>query len=191
MTLLRLALMALLAAGAGEPGARTDTLAWCAVVLATVTALLDAGGWPTGAPPAAGQATSGARFDMETDAVMVLVLSALVPACWTRPAPGCWPPAGCATAFVLAAGLCPWLSAPLPPSLRRKTVCVVQIVALIVCLGPIVTPPLAELIARRRAGAAGLFVRGGHRLAGAPALGAPARADAQRVGAAALAFFLM
>ena len=50
-------------------------------------------------------------------------------------------------AFVLAAGAWPWLAAPLPPSMRRKTVCVVQIVTLIVCLGPIVTPIAASAIA--------------------------------------------
>jgi hypothetical protein len=50
-------------------------------------------------------------------------------------------------AFVAAAAVWPWLSAPLLPSRRRQTVCVVQITALIVCLGPVVPPPLAAALA--------------------------------------------
>ena len=50
-------------------------------------------------------------------------------------------------AFVAAAALWPWLAAPLPPSRRRQAVCVVQITALIVCLGPIVPPALASALA--------------------------------------------
>jgi hypothetical protein len=49
----------------------------------------------------------------------------------------------------------PWLAAPLPPSRRRQTVCVVQITTLIVCLGPVVPPELAARSQRQR-GAAGL-----------------------------------
>jgi hypothetical protein len=47
------------------------------------------------------------------------------------------------------------MRATLPPSLRRKTICVVQIVALIVGLLPTVTPPLSTSIA-----AAGLLILG-------------------------------
>ena len=50
-------------------------------------------------------------------------------------------------AFVAAARVWPWLAAPLAPSRRRQTVCVVQITTLIVCLGPIVPPALAAALA--------------------------------------------
>ena len=44
-------------------------------------------------------------------------------------------------AFVLAGLWLPWLRAALPPSVRRQTGCVVQVVALIGCLVPLVPPP--------------------------------------------------
>ena len=47
---------------------------------------------------------------------------------------------------VAAAFIWPWLNGPLPPSKRRQTVCVVQITTLIVCLGPIVPPLLANAL---------------------------------------------
>ena len=46
-------------------------------------------------------------------------------------------------AFVGAARLWPWLSAPLPPSLRRKVVCVWQVAALMLSLTPVIGPALA------------------------------------------------
>lgn len=134
ITLLRLAFVALLAAGIGEPALQTPMLAWCAVALATVTALLDAADGPI-ARRRSQASDFGARFDMETDALLIAVLSVLVLALDKT---GAW---------VLAASAWPWLAAPLPPSARRKTVCVVQIVTLIVCLGPIVTPGWASVIA--------------------------------------------
>jgi len=39
------------------------------------------------------------------------------------------------------------MRAPLGPSLRRKTVCVIQVVSLVVCLAPIVPPGLSLWIA--------------------------------------------
>ena len=145
ITLFRLALVALLAAGVGEPALQTPLLAWCAVVLATVGALLDAADGAIARRRGQGS-DFGARFDMETDALLIAVLSVLVLALDKT---GAWVLAAGALryAFVLAAGAWPWLAAPLPPSVRRKTVCVVQIVTLIVCLGPIVTPGWASVIA--------------------------------------------
>jgi phosphatidylglycerophosphate synthase len=139
VTTLRLAMVALLAAGVGEPATRAPVLAWAAVVLATVAALLDAVDGPL-ARRRQLASSFGARFDMETDAFLILVLSVLVLQFGKA---GAWVLAAGAMryAFVLAAGVWPWLAAPLPPSMRRKTVCVVQIVMLIVCLGPII--PLA------------------------------------------------
>jgi phosphatidylglycerophosphate synthase len=145
ITLLRLALVALLAAGVGEPALQTPLLAWCVVVLATVDALLDAADGAIARRR--GQASDfGARFDMETDALLIAVLSVLVLALDKA---GAWVLAAGAMryAFVLAAVAWPWLAAPLPPSVRRKTVCVVQIVTLIICLAPIVTPRWAGMIA--------------------------------------------
>lgn len=115
------------------------------VVIGSVAALLDlVDGWVarrTGTTSA-----FGARLDMEVDALLIVVLSALV---WRFGITGPW---------VLASGLMrylfvalalpfPWLARPLPPSRRRQTVCVVQIVALLVALAPLTPPPLAVLAA--------------------------------------------
>lgn len=143
ITLLRLALIALLAALLGEASAAS--LAWAALGLATLAALLDAVDGPI-ARRSQQASPFGARFDMETDALLILVLSLLVFALGQA---GAWVLAAGAMryVFVLAARPWPWLAAPLPPSLRRKTVCVVQIVTLIVCLAPIVPPAWAHWIA--------------------------------------------
>jgi phosphatidylglycerophosphate synthase len=88
----------------------------------------------------------GARFDMEIDALLILILAILV---WQ---------AGRVDAWVLAIGLMrygfvlagrpwAWLRAPLPPSRRRQAVCAIQGVALLVCLLPPIPPWIAGLIA--------------------------------------------
>lgn len=77
----------------------------------------------------------GARFDMELDALFILGLCVATLA------------AGKAGAWVVALGLMrylfmatawglPWLGRPLPDSFRRKTICVWQIVTLMVALLP-------------------------------------------------------
>src|SRR5690606_38381381 len=88
----------------------------------------------------------GARFDMEMDAVSTLVLATLV---WHFGKAGVWVIASglLRYAFVAAAHEWPWLRAPLPPSKRRQTICVVQIGALLVCLAPSVPPAQSERIA--------------------------------------------
>jgi phosphatidylglycerophosphate synthase len=145
VTLTRLALVALLAAGIGEPSASANSLAWGAIVVATTAALLDAVDGPLAR--AHGLASEfGARFDMETDALLILVLCLLV---IHFDKAGIWVLAAglMRYAFVLAAKLWPWMARPLPPSQRRKAVCVAQITSLIVCLGPIIHPAWSQAIA--------------------------------------------
>ena len=145
VTLARLALVALLAAGVGEPLTDATGLAWGAIAVATTAALWDALDGPLAR--AQGLASEfGARFDMETDALLVLVLSLLV---IHFDKAGAWILAAglMRYAFVLAGRALPWLARPLPPSQRRKAVCVVQITSLIVCLGPIIAPPWSRAIA--------------------------------------------
>lgn len=88
----------------------------------------------------------GARFDMETDAFLIVTLSVLV---WRIGHAGGWVMASglLRYAFVAAGWRWPWMRADLPPSVRRQAVCVVQIVALIVALAPLVRPPLSSAIA--------------------------------------------
>ena len=145
VTLLRLAMIALLAGGVGEAMDSPNPIAWAAVVLATIAALLDA----VDGPLARSQGLTsefGARFDMESDAFLIMVLSLLV---WHFGKAGAWVLlAGLARyLFVAAAWAWPWLSEPLPHSMRRKTICVVQITCLIVCLGPIISRPWSQAIA--------------------------------------------
>jgi phosphatidylglycerophosphate synthase len=88
----------------------------------------------------------GARFDMETDALLILVLAALV---WQLGKAGVWILlAGLLRyLFVAASFVLPWLGGVLPPSRRRQTVCVVQIVSLIGALVPVVTQPASAALA--------------------------------------------
>jgi phosphatidylglycerophosphate synthase len=71
----------------------------------------------------------GARFDMEVDAFLVLVLSVHVAGIV-----GPWALAigGMRYAFVVAGWLLPWLRGPVPPSYVAKTVAAVQGVVLVV-----------------------------------------------------------
>jgi phosphatidylglycerophosphate synthase len=88
----------------------------------------------------------GARFDMETDALLILVLSALV---WRSGKAGAWVLASglMRYAFIAAATVWPWLQEPLEPSRRRQSLCVVQVVALIAALLPTVGAPAASAMA--------------------------------------------
>ena len=116
---------------------------WVLVGVLVITASLDA--IDGAAARRTGMSSDfGARFDMETDAAFILIMCVLV---WQMGVTGPWilVAGGMRYAFVAAAWVWPWLSGPLPPSRRRQTVCVVQVVALILALVP-VTPPLWALV---------------------------------------------
>lgn len=152
VTLLRLALAGLLVGLLGEAGWAPPLaaegragLAWGVVALATLTALLDAADGPLARRSGLASAF-GARFDMETDAAFILVLCVLV---WQAGQTGPWVLAAGLLRYAFVAAARPWpcLAAPLAPSRRRQTVCVVQITSLIICLAPIVPPVLATALA--------------------------------------------
>lgn len=86
----------------------------------------------------------GARFDMEVDALTILALAVLAVLLGKA---GIWTLAiGLMRYAFLGAGvLWPRLAAPLPPSFRRKAVCVVQYAALIIMLVPAVPVPASSL----------------------------------------------
>lgn len=77
----------------------------------------------------------GARFDMETDAALIIVLCL---ALWLAGLAPVWVLAIglMRPLFVIAGWLLPWLAADLPRSFRRKLVCVVQIAVLPAALLP-------------------------------------------------------
>jgi len=143
VTMIRGGLIALLAGFITEP--LTPLLCWLLVVVATGTALLDIVDGRL-ARRAGMTSAFGARFDLETDAVMIAVLAFLA---WQLDKAGSWILLAGALryGFVVAGVLQPWLARPLPPSRRRQTLCVVQIVALITLLVPIILPPLSIAIA--------------------------------------------
>lgn len=143
VTLARAAVVALLAGLVGEtpsPG-----LGWLAAGATLAVLVLD--GLDGRLARRHGTASAyGARFDMETDALLGLVLALLVLA---------FDKAG---AFVLVAGLAryafgallgltPRLDAPLAPSRRRQAVCVIQLAGLALCLVPWVARPASDVLA--------------------------------------------
>ncbi len=145
VTLVRGVLVALLAGLVGE---RSDTgVPVLAVALATTVAVLDGvDGWLARRTRMA--SGFGARFDMEIDAVLIMVLALLA---WLLGKAGAWVLC-CGLlryAFVGASVPLPWLRNPLPPSERRRAIAVVQMIALIVSLAPVVpvasSAPVAAL----------------------------------------------
>lgn len=88
----------------------------------------------------------GARYDVEADSLLNLALAILV---WRYDKAGAWVLlSGLLRYFFVVAGwFLPWISAPLPSSMRGKIICVIQIFALIALLLPGVTPPLSTAIA--------------------------------------------
>jgi phosphatidylglycerophosphate synthase len=149
VTVARGALVALLAGLIGE---RADTGApLLALSVAIAVAVLDGvDGWLARRTRMASD--FGARFDMETDAMLIAVLAVLA---WQFGKAGPWVLASglLRYAFVVAGSAVVWLRRPLPPSQRRKAVAVVQVVALIVSVAPFVPTPLAGLAAAGGLGA--------------------------------------
>ncbi|MGQ5261234.1 CDP-alcohol phosphatidyltransferase family protein [Micromonospora sp. ZYX-F-536] len=85
----------------------------------------------------------GARFDMEVDAFLILVLSVYV-----APAAGAWVLAIGAMryAFVAASAVLPWLSGSLPPRYWRKVVAAAQGVLLAVAAARVLPEPWTTLV---------------------------------------------
>ena len=82
----------------------------------------------------------GARFDMEVDAFLILVLSVFVGGMF-----GWWTVAIGAFRYAFAAGCraMPWLAVPLPPRFSRKVVAAVQGIVLVVATAQVLPPALA------------------------------------------------
>ena len=144
VTLLRAGLVCL-AGGALLAGGPPALPSWSLAALVTVALSLDAvDGWLARRLDLS--SSFGARFDLEIDALLLLILALLV---WRAERAGAWVLAiGLLRyLFVLAGWLLPWLRRPLPPSRRRQAVCVLQGVTLLLCLLPPVSAVLAALAA--------------------------------------------
>ncbi|HEY1900534.1 MAG TPA: CDP-alcohol phosphatidyltransferase family protein [Steroidobacteraceae bacterium] len=143
VTLARGALVALLAGLIGERGVAGVPL--LATLVAVAVAALDGvDGWLARRTQMASR--FGARFDMETDAVLILVLAVLAQQFGRV---GVWVLASglLRYAFVGAGVAMPCLRHPLPPSERRKAVAVIQVVALIATLAPFIPAAWAAPLA--------------------------------------------
>ncbi|MGB3556213.1 MAG: CDP-alcohol phosphatidyltransferase family protein [Jannaschia sp.] len=137
-TLIRAALVAILAAAVLIPDALTNRPS-AIPTLATAALLLDGvDGWLARRAKLA--SAFGARFDMEVDAVLAAVLALILARSAqvdTSLGMAALLVLGFARyAFVLAAGLLPWLRADLPERTSRKAICVVQIATLVAFLLP-------------------------------------------------------
>ncbi len=145
VTLARAAGTALLAAFILAPSMITGAAGWLAAAGAAVLLALDGiDGWLARRQGLA--SGFGARFDMEVDALLILVLAALV-LVLGKAGPWVLGLGLMRYAFVLAGLMAPSLRAELPPSWRRKAVCVLQIGALAVLLLPGLAPPWSSAIA--------------------------------------------
>lgn len=127
---------ALVADSVGQP-----TPVAALVVLATVALLLDAVDGQVARRTGTSSAL-GARFDMEVDAVLILVLSFFVAGSL-----GGWVLAIGALryVFVAAAWGLPWLRGPLSPRLSRKVVAAVQGIALVLAASGMLAPMVATV----------------------------------------------
>jgi phosphatidylglycerophosphate synthase len=146
ITLVRAGVACLIASRALDPAPLNMTERWVLVALAGAALLLDgADGW---AARRQGLASAfGARFDMETDAFAIAVLAVTVVKTAAVPY---WVLAIGAMRYLCLAAAClsPVLRRGPPPSAfadrRRKTIAVVQSLALLVALAPATSPGWAQ-----------------------------------------------
>jgi phosphatidylglycerophosphate synthase len=142
-TTARATLVALVVSLVGEPGVQV-VAATAAGVTLLVTALDGVDGWLARRTRMA--SNFGARFDMETDALLVMALSVLA---WQYGKAAGWVLLCGLLRYLFVAGgwLWPWLRRPLPPSSRRQAICVVQVVGLSLTIVPVIPTPLSTVLA--------------------------------------------
>jgi len=145
LTLARATLVLPLAPASVLSGEFTGVGYWWIVGLSTVALALDGLDGPL-ARRTGTESAFGARFDMELDAFLLLVLSVLV---WQSGKAGSWVLLVGALRYLFVFGGLVWppLRGALPPSMRRKVVCVVQGIVLVVCLGPVIPSTPAVVFA--------------------------------------------
>lgn len=147
LTLARLVIACILAAFAGDAlqGAPGDKIMWGLFLLAAAALAID--GLDGLAARRLDLASAfGARFDMEVDAFLILVLSVFAAMLGKA---GVWVIASglLRYGYVAAALIVPALNRPLAPAWRRKVIAVIQGAALTALLAPPIQPPLSAVIA--------------------------------------------
>ncbi len=143
VTLVRAGLAAALAAPLFQPIPVDPS--WPLLTIALLLVTLDGlDGWIA---RRRGEVTAfGARFDMEADTLLLAVLALLVlvsgrAGVWLLLAPAFRP------LFLLGGRIWPSLTAPLPPSMRRKFCCVAPLLMLAIALAPSTGQTTAALLA--------------------------------------------
>ncbi|MGM0544944.1 MAG: CDP-alcohol phosphatidyltransferase family protein [Pseudomonadota bacterium] len=143
VTLARAVLVALVAGALANEAFGLAMWTW--LIVAVVSLMLDGiDGWV--ARRTRSYSSFGARFDMELDALLILLLSVGL---MLSESLGGWVllMGGMRYLFIAAGWGVAWLSAPLFDSLRRKAVCVWQVVALLLALTPLTDHLTASLLA--------------------------------------------
>jgi phosphatidylglycerophosphate synthase len=140
VTLGRAVLVALVAGALAAPAWVQQHAPWVAATAGVALALDGVDGWVARRWRCA--SAFGARFDMELDAFLILVLCVHL---LVMGKAGSWVLAIGAMRYVFVAAMrvWPWLDGPLPESSRRKLVCVWQVASLLLCLLPVVEPERA------------------------------------------------
>ncbi len=133
VTLLRLALGCILVGTLFDGSSRLVDSGLISAIAVSILVLDGLDGWL--ARRFGTETAFGGRFDMEVDAAVIAVLSALA---WASGRADAWVLllGAMRYGFVAAGMVYPWLKAPLPPRLRRRLVCVAQMLALAFGLAP-------------------------------------------------------
>jgi phosphatidylglycerophosphate synthase len=143
ITTLRAAMVALVGGLVGET--ISPAMATTAAIVSAIVVTLDGlDGWTARRTTMA--SAFGARFDMEIDALLILVLSTLA---WRTGKAGPWVlSAGLLRyAFVASGWMVPRMRRALPPSRRRQAVCVALMVGLSLVILPIIGPSASAWLA--------------------------------------------
>jgi phosphatidylglycerophosphate synthase len=143
VTMVRAFFGAVAAGFIGEPS--LQSAGWIVGGAAAVATVLDGvDGWLA---RRTGMASAfGARFDMETDALVIQVLAILALE-YGKAGPWVLISGLLRYLFVAVGWVLPWMREPLFPSVRRKAICVVQTVGLILTILPPIVPPASEWLA--------------------------------------------
>ncbi len=141
ITTFRVMIVALIVSLIGEPVMHRAAMA-ASMATAGMAVLDGVDGWLARRSRMA--SAFGARFDMETDAALVLVMSILV---WQYGKAGAWVLLGGSLRYLFAIAGCwlPWMARPLRPTKRARVVAVVYTVGLSVALAPFVPVPLSAI----------------------------------------------
>ena len=124
-----------------QPGILNDVGYWWVIIMSLIAMVCDGiDGWI--ARRSGTSTVFGGRFDMELDALLILALSTLVA---LSEKVGTWVLfiGAMRYLFVIAGWIWPRLQGALPHSQRRKTVCVLQGIALVIGLAPLTSTPVA------------------------------------------------